>query len=147
MMAGIFVLGFGIWILSQTPKKSGETEPRPETTPAEFTEWTEVERTQFVGYKLNPNPDGYFCIEQRDYKQGEEILFSQWRVQIKGTDNDYTVSIIYDSLEDAQAKVESMNQPPSKEDYEQAEEKGLIPETQKQKEDTIFSTPTFGGGK
>ncbi len=80
----------------------------------------------------------------RDYVQDGEILFSQWRVQVKGSDNNYTVSIVYEELADAQAKVESMNQPLSEEDKEKAREKGEDIPTQKE-ESSPFITPTFGG--
>ena len=143
MWAGVLVIGWGLWLL-RGQMNSGETEARPEQEEAVFTEWVEVERTPFVGNKLNPNPSGYYCIEQRDYVQGSELLFSQWRVQIKGTDNDYTVSTIYESLAEAQDKVASMNQKPTKEDYDLAEEKGLIPD-ERTKENEVFITPTFGG--
>ena len=139
MMVGIFVLGFGIWVLSQQPKTAGETEPRPEITPAEFTDYREVERIESVR-----GGDTYYCIEQRDYVQDGVILFSQWRVQVKGSDNDYTVSTIYEELADAQAKVKSMNQPLSQEDLDKAEEKGEdIPSEKEQS--SPFITPTFGG--
>ena len=143
MWVGVLVVGWGLWLLTSGSKKSGETEVRPETQPAEFTEWIEVERTPFVSTKINPNPSGYYCIERRDYMQESEILFSQFRVQVKGSDNDYTVSTVFDSLDDAQAQVQSMNQPPSKEDYDLAEEKGLIPDSGRS--DSVFSTPEFGG--
>ena len=145
MWVGVLVVGWGLWLLTSGSKKptTGETEPRPETEPAEFTEWYEVERIQSVRQKTDP--DTYYCIEQRDYAQGSEILFSQWRVLVKGSDNDYTVSTIYEQLADAQAKVESMNQKPSQEDYEKAKEKGEVPDSGRG--DNIFSTPEFGGGK
>lgn len=143
MWVGVIVVGWGLWLLTSGSKKptTGGTESRPETEPAEFTEWREIERIQSVRKKIDP--DTYYCIEQRDYVQGSEILFSQWRVQIKGSDNDYTVSTIYEELADAQAKVESMNQKPSQEDYERAEEKGELPDSGRG--DTVFSTPEFGG--
>ncbi len=139
MMAGLFIIGFGIWFLSQQPKTAGESEPRPEIKPAEFTDYREIERIESVR-----GGNGYYCIEQRDYVQDGTILFSQYRVLVKGSDNDYTVSIIYESLEDALAKVESMNQPLTQEDLDKAKEKGEdIPS---QKEDSFpFTTPTFGG--
>ena len=147
MAAAPVIFVFGIAILFLRDMKKGQTEERPETVPVEFTEWYEVERIQSVRTKIDP--DTYYCIERRDNMQGEEILFSQWRVQIKGSDNDYTVSTIYTSLEDAQAKVESMNQKPTKEDYDLAEEKGeLDNDKEKEREETILgTTPQFGGGK
>ncbi len=147
MWIGVVVVGYGLWLLSSNMRSlapSGETEDRPEIDQAEFTEWVEIERIPQVSSKLNPDPSGYYCIDQRDYMQGSEILFSQWRVQVKGSDNNYTVSTIYESLEDAQAKVDSMNQKPSAEDYDLAEEKGLITDD-RSKENEVFSTPTFGG--
>tara|TARA_R100000655_G_scaffold8784_1_gene22602 strand:- start:6914 stop:7345 length:432 start_codon:yes stop_codon:yes gene_type:complete len=141
MMAGVFILGFGIWVLSQQPKTEGETEPRPETVPVEWTEWYEVERIQSVRTKIDP--DTYYCIERKDRMQGDNTLSSLWRVQIKGTDNDYTVSTNYTSLEDAQAKVASMNQRPTKEDYDLAEQKGEF-DGEKDKETPLGATPTFG---
>lgn len=143
MMAGVFILGFGIWVLSQQPKTEGETEPRPETVPVEWTEWYEVERIQSVRTKIDP--DTYYCIERKDRMQGDNTLSSLWRVQIKGTDNDYTVSTNYTSLEDAQAKVASMNQRPTKEDYDLAEQKGEFDdEREEDKETPLGATPTFG---
>ena len=145
MWIGVIVVGYGLWLLSSNMRSpSGETEDRPEIDQAEFTEWAEIERIPQIKTKLNPDPTGYYCIEQRDYMQGSEILFSQWRVQVKGSDNNYTVSTIYETLEDAQAKVDSMNQKPSAEDYDLAEEKGLIPDD-RSKENEVFITPTFGG--
>tara|TARA_R100001463_G_scaffold36352_1_gene78514 strand:- start:129 stop:572 length:444 start_codon:yes stop_codon:yes gene_type:complete len=146
MWAGVLVIGWGLWLLGSGRKGN----PDGVKGKMFFTEWVEVERTPFVEYKLNPNPDGYYCIEQRDRKEIQEgssdeiLLFSQWRVQIKGTDNDYTVSTIYNSLADAQAKVASMNKKPTKEDYDLAEEKGLLPDD-RSKENEVFITPTFGG--
>ncbi len=139
MMVGVFVLGFGIWVLSQQSKTAGETEPRPGITPAEYTDWFEIERIESVR-----GGDVYYCIEQRDYVQDNVILFSQWRVQVKGSDNDYTVSTIYEELADAKAKVESMNQPLTQEDLDKAEEKGEDIPNQKE-ESSPFTTPTFGG--
>ncbi len=143
MWVGVIVVGWGLWLLTSGSKKPTMT---PDSDYEEagnaldnLTEYREVERIPSV------SGSGYYCIEQRDYVDDGEVLWSQFRVQVKVGDNDYTISTVFDSLADAQAQVESMNQPPTQEDKEKAEEKGELPDSDRG--DNIFSTPEFGGGK